>query len=278
MPYPNAYNVWGGHPLSSADPDQFRSYFQPLLAKLEAAGITLAGFELGNEINSAPFNPDFSLSPPSPGQAKLFNYSDLVSDPQAQAAAKGFLQYLKLLAVLKDVRDHSTLNQHTPIISAGLVGTEEPEGFLGAGHKLNGASTNATIEFMRANGLDRLVDAYGIHVYPWNDNPGNPSSAAKRKSKLEQYDLAQCQPQGSTSGKPCWLTEWGFANKDDSCPVQETNQVALVHEMMNDFRPYVQQKSLLGIIYYAWLDKSENFGVYRCNNLTETGRAALVPF
>jgi hypothetical protein len=276
IPYPNAYNVWGGPGLSSADAGVFRSYFQPLLAKLEAAGITFAGFELGNEINSGPFNSDFVFTPPLPGQAKLFGYNDLVSNPQAQPAAKGFLQYLKLLAVLKDVRDHSALNQHTPIVSAGLVGTEEPEGPLGTGHRLNGASTNATIEFLRANGLDRLVDVYGIHFYPWSDNPGNTSSAAKRMNKLKQYDLAQCRPGGSASGKPCWVTEWGFTNTDDSCPIHEANQISLVREMMNDFRSYVQQRTLIGINYFAWLDKT--YGVWRCNGLTETGRAALTPF
>jgi hypothetical protein len=51
-PWPNAFGVWGGPPLSGADPDEFRKYFEPLLAKLDAAGVTLAGFELGNEINS----------------------------------------------------------------------------------------------------------------------------------------------------------------------------------------------------------------------------------
>jgi hypothetical protein len=71
-PWPNAFNVWGGPPLSAADPDQFREYFEPLLAKLDAAGVTLAGFELGNEINSPMFNADFSLpaeNPPSPGNS-----------------------------------------------------------------------------------------------------------------------------------------------------------------------------------------------------------------
>src|SRR5579872_7085156 len=40
-PWPNAFGVWGGPPLSAADPDQFRKYFEPLLQKLEAAGVKL---------------------------------------------------------------------------------------------------------------------------------------------------------------------------------------------------------------------------------------------
>jgi hypothetical protein len=81
--------MWGGHPLSYVDPEQFRAYFTPLLAKLEAAGITLAAFELGNEINWAAFNPEFPL----PGEGRQFGLADLTHDPEAKQIAKGFLQY-----------------------------------------------------------------------------------------------------------------------------------------------------------------------------------------
>lgn len=47
---------------------------------------------------------------------------DLINDPEGQQIAKGLLQYVKSLAVLKDNRDHSKLNQHTPILSAGAAG------------------------------------------------------------------------------------------------------------------------------------------------------------
>jgi hypothetical protein len=103
-PYPNAFGTWGGPPLSAADPDRFREYFEPLLAKIEAAGITVAGFELGNEINSPMFNSDFSMPAENPAQSKEFNLAALSHDPEAQQVAKGYLQYLKLLAVIKDVR------------------------------------------------------------------------------------------------------------------------------------------------------------------------------
>ena len=68
-PWPNAFGVWGGPPLSAADPDQFRSYFEPLLAKLDAAGVTLAGIELGNEINSPMFNADFAMPAENPSRS-----------------------------------------------------------------------------------------------------------------------------------------------------------------------------------------------------------------
>ena len=91
-PWPNAFGVWGGPPLSAADPDQFRKYFEPLLAKLDAAGVTLAGFELGNDINSPMFNADFSLPAENPSRSREFNLWDLSHDPEAQQVAKGYLR------------------------------------------------------------------------------------------------------------------------------------------------------------------------------------------
>jgi hypothetical protein len=88
--------------LSSADPEKFRTYFEPLLAKLESKGIVLAGLELGNEINWS--NHDLGQS----GTGRILTLEDLSKDPKGQQVAKGYLQYIKLLAVLKDIRDHSS--------------------------------------------------------------------------------------------------------------------------------------------------------------------------
>ena len=274
-PWPNAFGVWGGPPLSAADPDQFRQYFEPLLAKLDAAGVTLAGFELGNEINSPMFNADFSLPAENPSRSREFNLWDLSHDPEAQQVAKGYLQYLKLLAVIKDVRSRSKLNQRAVIVSAGLVFNEAPEAPRKA--QLDAVSAAATLDFMRANGLDDLVDVYGVHTYPWTDNPGNPGAAKGRQERLQKYVLAECQPQGSAGGKPCWITEWGIPNYDTSCPPRETNQITLVNETRSNFQPYIVQKRVLGLFYYAWLDTREGFAIYRCDHLTATGRLALAP-
>jgi hypothetical protein len=108
-PWPNAFNLWGGPPLSAADPDQFRKYFEPLLAKLDAAGVTLAGVELGNEINSPMFNADFSLPAENPSRSREFNLGDLSHDPEAQQVAKGYLQYLKLSRTFAHDRNSTSM-------------------------------------------------------------------------------------------------------------------------------------------------------------------------
>jgi hypothetical protein len=48
-----------------------------------------------------------------------------------------------------------------------------------------------------------------------------------------------------------------------------------MQEMLGDFRPFVQQGRLKGLIYYAWAD--DKYGIYRCGALTHGGRLALDP-
>jgi len=78
--------------------------------------------------------------------------------------ARGFLQYLKVLAALKEVRDHSKLNRQTPIISAGMAAATGDAWQQKLG--VDSVSIPATYASMRAHGLDKLVDGYGVHYYP----------------------------------------------------------------------------------------------------------------
>jgi hypothetical protein len=195
----------GGHPLSFADPELSKTDFQKLFDGLDANGITLAGVELGNEINWAAFNPEFPL----PGEGKILSLEDLAQDPEGKQIAKGFLQYVRILAVLKEVRDHSRLNRSTPIILGGLVSAKDGEKLYN-NKKEDMVSLTATIAFLRAHGLDSLVDAYGVHSYPWPGQPDNPTAAAQRADRLNTVDLAECRAKGTAGGKPCWVTEWGL--------------------------------------------------------------------
>jgi len=267
--------MWSGHPLSYADPDKFRAYFEPLLAKLEEQGIVLAAFELGNEINWTAFNAEFPL----PGEGKgVLSLDDLYHDTEGKQIAKGYLQYLKVLAVLKDIRDHSKLNQHTPVITAGLIDAEQ--GDIKAGSKVDAASFSATLDFMRANGLDKIVDGYGIHIYP-NGNPKAPANQRMHAIDQETFDK-ECRPPGSAAGKPCWITEWGIANRDTSCPGHEENRTMVMRQMLGIFYEYAKEKRIEGLILFtwnsdAWAKQVDKFAMYRCGALTEGGRLAIMP-
>lgn len=263
--------IWAGPPLSFLDPDLSRQYFQQVMDKLDANGIVLAGLELENEINMAGNNPDFRL----PGEGKVLSLNDLYHDPEGQQVAKGYLQYLKELAALKQVRDHSKLNQHTLLLPTSLVDIVQ-EGPWPTPKKYDGVSVGATLAFFRANGLDKLVDAYNLHTYPWGDGPGDKASAIHRLRRLQALVLPVCSAAGSASGKPCWITEWGFANDSKTCPSDEKARGELVQEMMGDFRQLTQEKRLTGLLYYSWIG-DQPFDVYRCGTLTASGRFAIAP-
>jgi hypothetical protein len=269
--------MWGGHPLSYADPGLSKGAFQKLFDDLDANNLQLAGVELGNEINWAAFNPEFPL----PGEGKILNRQDLDRDPEGQQIAKGFLQYIKVLAALKDVRDHSRLNRTTPIISAGLVDAKDGDKLYND-KKEDMVSLSATIAFLRAHGLDSLADAYGVHIYPSPGQPGDPSAAAQRAARLDNLDFAECRAKGSPQGKPCWVTEWGFGNNDISCPPNETGRTLLIEEIRHDFDAITAEHRLMGMDYYSWdtdpwSKQVDPSSLYRCGVLTESARQAVAP-
>jgi hypothetical protein len=251
------------HPLSWADLEASRVSYQSLFDKLDANGIVLAGIELGNEINWTDFNGDF----PIPGEGKAFSLEDLSRDPEAQQVARGFLQYLKLLAALKEVRDHSKLNQHTPIISAGMAAVTGGAWQQKLG--VDGVSIPATYAYLRAHGLDNLVDGYGVHYYPPEVKPGDRAAAAQRQSVLDN-DIF---PPGNA--KPYWLTEWGFSSTATSSDADQL-RTRSVTEMRSYFQRLFQQRRLGGIFWYVW-NEPDRSSIYRNGALLEAGKRAVAP-
>jgi hypothetical protein len=150
--------LWSGWPLSTANADTFKANVGAELAKLESKGVALAGFELGNEFNWTGFNADFPL----PAQGRVLDEKDLVSDPEGQKIAQGYLRYIETLAALKDIRDHSTLNQRTPIISGGLADLDDSGKWLST-VKADAVSVDATLHFL----LDRWSMAMACTSIPW---------------------------------------------------------------------------------------------------------------
>jgi hypothetical protein len=248
-------------PLSAADPGLSKAYFQTVFEKLDAYGVTLAGIELGNELNWVDFNGDF----PVPGQGKSFSLEDLSHDPEAERVAKGLLQYLKILAALKDVRDHSQLNRHTPIIAAGMASVTG--GDWQKKMRLDGVSIPATYAFLRQHGLDTLVDGYGVHVYPPYVKPGDKAAAAQRLAMLNE----QIFPLGNT--KPYWLTEWGLPS-DATSSDKDQDRLRAVSEMRSYFLGLYRQGRLGGLFWYVWNEPDKD-SIYRGNVIMEAGKKAV---
>jgi hypothetical protein len=259
--------LWAQRPITDADPEGFKAWLASQLASLEEAGVRLTAFELGNEINGPYFNADFL---PSQASGRVLGISDLnnPNDSEGRAISASYKAYLRVMTVLKELRDHSKLNQSTPIISAGLADGGLPG--KRQSQKLDGVSIPASLEFLRQNGMDKLVDGYGVHVYPGGYALG-PVSAL-----IDSFDkdaFAMC-----TSAKPCWLTEWGFGNADQSCPVNEqTDQTRAraIATLRSALQHFAEQGRLAASLYYPWT--GDQLGIFRCGGLTKVGKLAVSP-
>ncbi len=254
--------------ITGADPAKFKAFLEAQLAPLEAAGVRLTAFELGNEINGPFFNGDFL---PAQATGRMLGLADLnnANDAEGRAIAASYRAYLRVAAALKDVRDHAKVNRNTPIVSAGLV-SAGPAGKR-PGQRLDGVAASDTLEFMRQNGLDGLVDGYGVHAYPAAD-PRRTVPALV--DALGKDAFAAC-----TASKPCWLTEWGFDNRDKPCPADDRVRVHLIATMRSALKQFAEQGKLAASVYYSWAGHPGELGstIFRCGALTDAGKLALRP-
>jgi hypothetical protein len=266
-----ARHQWFDIPLSESNPEGFTAGFKPVLDQLEAAGVRLAGLELGNEINNPGFNGDL----PDPGSGRVLGLADLNNskDPEGAAIASGFRTYIQVAAALKDIRDHSKLNQQTPIVAAGMADWGPPHDY--GPHRPVSVSLPDAIKFLQLNGLDEFVDGYGVHLYPGLD----PSrTVATRIASLGPDIFSECRIE-----KPCWLTEWGIPDGSpegtpDHCPIDETKRLQVIQELRGAFQHFVSEGRLAASIYYDWSDDPGTKGpIFRCGGLTSAGKLALSP-
>ena len=65
--------TWADVPLSELNPQEFTAAVKPILDQLEAGGMRLTAFELGNEINTSGYNGDIAR----PGSGRLLGLADL---------------------------------------------------------------------------------------------------------------------------------------------------------------------------------------------------------
>ncbi|MGA3089717.1 MAG: hypothetical protein ABSD75_13955 [Terriglobales bacterium] len=76
----------------------------------------------------------------------------------------GYRIYVKVMAALKDMLDHSRLKQKTRVISGSdlAVGLPKARSF---NNRLE-VTIPDTIAFLGQNGIDAFLDGYGVHSIP----------------------------------------------------------------------------------------------------------------
>jgi hypothetical protein len=256
---PGRGSIWSVAPLSQLDPEFFREKFGSLWREIEQRRIRLAAIEAGNEINWAAFNGDLGLLPPQ-GQPPQGAPGSVALRDRA-AYLLGLRRYVAAVAIIKQFRDASANNRDAKIVSAGLASM--PATFaanIGAEY----VDTNETLDILKADGLDAVVDGYGVHAYP------NVSQTLSQRTR-DFEDLLRPCPAGGR-GRPCWLTEWGVRQPNLACPSDESKRVPLIREMLERIAANVRQKRIGASYYYDWDDKPTEYAVWRCGGLTEAGK------
>jgi hypothetical protein len=250
----NTIAKWPESRLSDADPTLSRRFFDELFTTLDKQGVELAGIELGNEINWTQFNGDF----PVPAAGRVLTLAQLENDVEGIQIAKGLDKYLNVFRELRSARDASSKNAHTPLVVAGLVETKS--GWINPKSGADAADMEATIAYMRQKGLDDVVDAYSVHTYAGAD--GNLDWSLKVYRDL----FLACR----STGKPCWLTEWGVNMGSKACPLDDQARSRIVATMLEQQNTYYLKGELQKSFYYGWWSPGTRFSLYACGAPTAT--------
>lgn len=250
--------TWDIHRLSDLDLDLYRKGLREALQRIDDLGIKIVAIEPGNEINLGGYNGDLLIYR-KPGARTPRSVADLKN---RAAFERGLDRYIAALDITKEEIEATTHSRDAIIVSAGLSDMSATWADQRGMERLDPAEV---IALLRERGLDRVADAYGIHIY------AGRKSASALDARVERV-LEFCRP--TDVGKPCWVTEWGVANADRSCPTQDRGWEASVRAMREAFDDLAQARRLDAIYYYDW-DTQNVFSLWRCGTLSPAGEAAL---
>lgn len=250
--------VWDMYRLSDISPERFQQVVGDALQKIDALGVPLLAVEPGNEINWGAYNGDLAILP----SEKMKTARSLDAMEELPLVEKGAEKYVELLRIVRAELAQTRHSARAKVVSAGL--SDIP--FIDADRRgIDTVEPAAFTDLLKKYGLDEAADGYGIHIYPGSS--GTQAARAKHISNA----LSFC---GGANGKPCWITEWGFANTSKACPANDNNREKLVGKARDRFRQMMDSGRIAAAYYFDW--DASMYGVWRCGALTPAGKAATV--
>ncbi len=252
--------IWDIRRLSDIDPLIYGGKLRAALARMDAAGVALAAVEPGNEVNYSAYNGDLVVLE-KPGGATARHVSDIRN---RRAFELGMAAYVDIVAMTRQALKATVHSRNALVVSAGLSDMSAGEADRRGMERLD---PQEVIALLKELGLDRHVDAYGIHVYP----------GQKTGVRLTEYvsDLLAFCGDGVV-GKPCWVTEWGVANAARACPLDDRKRADAVAAIRSAFDDLMSAGRLDAAFYYDW-DTHAGYGVWRCGRLSPAGADAIAP-
>jgi hypothetical protein len=252
--------IWDVHRLSELDSDRYRIGLRDALHRIDALGIRLEAIEPGNEINFSAYNGDL-LVYRLPGERTPRSIAELAN---RAAFEQGLDKYVEALKITREEVRATVHSSDAAIVSAGLsdlsAGWADDRG-------MERLDPHEVIALLRKRGLDSLVDAYGIHVYPGQKPAPALSNRVRRVLDFCQTDIA---------GRPCWVTEWGIANTARVCPIDDRKREDTVRAVREVFQQLTDEGRLTAAYYYDW-DTEQSYSLWRCGQLSSAGVLAVSP-
>ena len=87
------------------------------------------------------------------------------------------------------------------------------------------------------------------------------------------------------------MTEWGFNNAAQTCPLNDSARAKVIQEERDAFKHFEDQGRLAAILFYSWSGvlpfswekvdankKADPGAIFRCGALTDAGKLAVSPF
>jgi hypothetical protein len=248
------------YPLSSLNVDRFKQVFGSFWTEMDKRNLKVLAVQVGNEINWG-FNGDLQADAERTGHV----YKNVEEVPDAPSFVRGMDTYVAVMRAVRELRDVSHVNSGAKILSAGLARIRPSLAASMGGDAVDPATV---YRLLADRGLGRYADASAMHYYPV------VSSTPVERRKILDVVLQECRAGGTQ--QPCWITEWGFSNTGQNCPLDDSARAALILETRENLRDAARQGSLAASFYFEWSGKSPR-GIWRCGGLTEAGRAAIQP-
>ncbi|NVD42664.1 glycoside hydrolase [Ensifer sp. HO-A22] len=252
--------IWDIRRLSDIDLERYRENLKAALRRMDDAGVPLVAVEPGNEINYSAYNGDLIVFR-EPGAVTPRRVPDIRN---REAFERGLAIYVEIARMTRQELKATIFSRNAVVVSAGLSDMNAGESDQKGMERLD---PEDVIALLKSLGLDRYVDAYGIHVYP----------GRKAGPKLANYirELLRFCTAGDR-GKPCWVTEWGVANAARSCPFDDRNRADAIAATRSVFQALMSSGQLMAAFYYDW-DTHDAYGVWRCGRLSPAGVRAIAP-
>lgn len=252
--------IWDIHRLSELELDRYQMGLRDALRRIDALGIGLDAIEPGNEINFSAYNGDL-LVHRRPGERTPRSIADLAD---RAAFEQGLDNYVEVLKITRQEVQRSVHSRDAAIVSAGL---SDLSADWADGRGMERLDPHEVIALLRKRGIDSLVDAYGIHVYP-GQKPAPTLSGGVRRV------LDFCGT--GDAARPCWVTEWGIGNTARDCPVDDGKREGAVRAVRAVFQQLMDEGRLTAAYYYDW-DTEQSYSLWRCGRLSPAGALAVAP-